>query len=185
MTAVAHVGNEIRSNGKATLDYETGKTKSDLAIIGDAARRWGAYGPADYGYRFESEMSRNVGPVAGTIKAVGGPVVQDVADAILYRKGLGEITATNLPYYSAYDLFFGEGTKKELRRYVSGRKPKKEPKFKPLFSKGGVVKNVPNVTDEPDEMQSRVTGQPFNATSEAAQDIEDRELKGQMKGLGL
>jgi len=185
MTAVAHVGNEIRSNGKATLDYETGKTKSDLAIIGDAARRWGAYGPADYGYRFESEISRNVGPVAGTIKAVGGPVVQDVADAILYRKGLGEITATNLPYYSAYDLFFGEGTKKELRRYVSGRKPKKEPKFKPLFSKGGIVKNVPNVTDEPDEMQSRVTGEPFNATSEAAQDIEDRELKGQMKGLGL
>ena len=53
------------------------------------------------------------------------------------------------------------------------------------FSKGGIVKNVPNVTDEPDEMRSRVTGQPFNETSEAAQDIEDRELKGQIKGLGL
>ena len=34
-------------------------------------------------------------------------------------------------------------------------------------------------------MKSRVTGQPFNETSEAAQDVEDRELKGQMKGLGL
>jgi len=34
-------------------------------------------------------------------------------------------------------------------------------------------------------MQSRVTGQRFNATSEAAQDIEDRELKAQMEGLGL
>ena len=44
---------------------------------------------------------------------------------------------------------------------------------------------MPNVKDEPDEMQSRVTGQPFNSTAEFVQDEEDRALKGQMKGLGL
>jgi len=65
-------------------------------------------------------------------------------------------------------------------------KPEKS-KYEPLFkySKGGIVKNVPNVTDEPDEMQSRVTGVPFNSTAEFVQDEEDRALKAQMKGLGL
>ena len=185
MTAVAHVGNELRSRGKATIDYETGEKKPIHEIIGAAGRRWGAYGPADYAYRFDSEMGRNVGFLAGAIKSVGGPAIQDVADGILYRKGLAEIIAINAPYYSAYDLIFGEGTKKNIRRIASGKQEKVK-KFKPIkYSKGGIVKNVPNVIDEPDEMQNRITGQPFNATSEAAQDIEDRELKGQMQGLGL
>jgi hypothetical protein len=34
-------------------------------------------------------------------------------------------------------------------------------------------------------MQSRVTGVPFNSTAEFMQDEEDRELQGQMRGLGL
>ena len=188
MTAVAHVGNEIRSNGKATIDYQTGEKKSDLSIIGDAARRWGAFGPVDYGYRFNNEFERNVGGTASVIKTLGGPIVQDVTDAILYRKGMAEVAVTNFPYYSAYDMIFGEGTKASLRTMARGSKLKnKKKKFKGKydFSKGGIVKNVPNVTDEPDEMQNRITGQPFNATSEAAQDIEDRELKSQMEGLGL
>ena len=53
------------------------------------------------------------------------------------------------------------------------------------FSKGGIVKNVPNVKEEPDEMISRVTKEPFNATSESVQDEEDRALQTQMKSLGL
>jgi len=83
-------------------------------------------------------------------------------------------------------MIFGEGTKKNIRRIAAGRAKEKEKKFEPIkYSKGGLVYNVPNVTNEPDEMKSRVTKQPFNATSEAAQDIEDRELKSQMEGLGL
>lgn len=63
---------------------------------------------------------------------------------------------------------------------------KDDSKFEPFkYSKGGIVKNVPNVTDEPDEMQSRVTGEPFNSTAEFVQDEEDRALKAQMEGLGL
>ena len=187
MTTVAHLGNEIRSNGKATIDYKTGETKPTYEIIGEAARRWGLFGPVDYGYRFNSEIDRNAGTIAAGLKSVGGPLIQDAADSLLYRKGITEVLATNIPYYSAFDLIFGEGTKESIRRAASGKLKKKEKKAKPIkyFSKGGIVKNVPNVTDEPDEMQSRVTGQPFNATSEAAQDIEDRELKSQMEGLGI
>jgi len=187
MTAVAHVGNEIRSNGKATRDYETGLRKSDGEIIGNAIRRWGGYGPFDYAYRYRSESDRNVGPGTALMKSIGGPFPQDILDMVLYRKGFGEMFVSNAPYYGAYDTIFGEGTKKKLRQMARGTYKKEKEEKGPLFkySKGGIVKNVPNVIDEPDEMQSRVTGVPFNSTAEFMQDEEDRELKTQMEGLGL
>jgi hypothetical protein len=156
----------------------------------DSIQRWGGFGPFDYAARFSDADEAGAGDLGSLLKAVSGPLPQDAIDSILYRKGIPEIIGTNLPFYSAYDLIFGEGTKKDLRanlRAISKGKPKEEAKstYLPAFSKGGIVKNVPNVIDEPDEMQSRITGIPFNATSEAAQDIEDRELKSQMEGLGL
>jgi len=187
MTYVAHVGNEIRSNGKATIDYETGKQKPTEDVLGNAVRRWGGFGPFDYAYRYREEDERNVGPITSVMKAVGGPFPQDILDSVLYRKGFGEFLVPNAPYYGAYDNIFGEGTKKKLRAMARGTYKKEEPSNEPLFkySKGGIVKNVPNVTDEPDEMQSRVTGVPFNSTAEFVQDEEDRALKAQMEGLGL
>ena len=187
MTYVAHIGNEIRSNGKATIDYDTGKKKPDGEILGAAVRRWGGYGPFDYAYRYREEEERNVGPITSVMKAVGGPFPQDILDSVLYRKGFGEFLVPNAPYYGAYDNIFGEGTKKKLRAFARGSSKKEKPSIEPLFkyAKGGIVKNVPNVTDEPDEMQSRVTGVPFNSTADFMQDKEDRELKTQMEGLGL
>ncbi len=186
MTSVAHLGNQIRSNGKANLDYETGKLKPDSEIIENAVRRWGGLGPLDYAYRYRSESDRNVGPGTSVMKAIGGPFPQDILDMVLYRKGFGEMFVTNLPYYGAYDNIFGEGTKKKIRSMARGTYRKDDSKFEPFkYSKGGIVKNVPNVTDEPDEMQSRVTGVPFNSTAEFVQDEEDRALKAQMEGLGL
>ena len=186
MTSVAHLGNQIRSNGKANLDYETGKLKPDSEIIENAVRRWGGLGPLDYAYRYRSESDRNVGPGTSVMKAIGGPFPQDILDMVLYRKGFGEMFVTNLPYYGAYDNIFGEGTKKKIRSMARGTYRKDDSKFEPFkYSKGGIVKNVPNVTDEPDEMQSRVTGVPFNSTAEFVQDEEDRALKAQMLGLGL
>lgn len=187
MTYVAHIGNEIRSNGKATIDYETGKQKPTGEILGNAVRRWGGFGPFDYAYRYREEDERNVGPITSVMKAVGGPFPQDILDSVLYRKGFAEFLVPNAPYYGAYDNIFGEGTKKKLRAMARGTYKKEEPSTEPLFkySKGGIVKNVPNVTDEPDEMQSRVTGEPFNSTAEFVQDEEDRALKSQMEGLGL
>ena len=186
MTAVAYVGNEIRSNGKATIDYSTGGPKPEGEIILDAMRRWGGFGPFDYVNRYTQESDRNVGQLAATLKSFVGPLPQQGVDAILYRKNLAELGVTNLPLYGAYDLMFGEGTKKKLRSIARGSK-EKETKFKPIqyYAKGGIVMNVPNVKNEPDEMQSRVTGQPFNSTAEFVQDEEDRALKGQMEGLGL
>jgi hypothetical protein len=150
----------------------------------DAVRRWGGMGPFDYAYRYGSEADRNVGGFTSLTKTFAGPLPQDAIDAILYRKGLSEIVVTNLPGYAAYDMVFGDGTKKELRRMARGT-PADKPKKPVLYAKGGLVYDVPNVTDEPDEMKSRVTGMPFNATAEFVQDEEDRALKGQMSRMGF
>ena len=209
MTGVAHVGNLIRSQGKSTQDYQTGEDLPTGRIIGDAFRRWGGYGPIDYVNRFaEASDARKSGLITSAGKAFSGPLGQDLIDSIAYRRGLTELVATNLPYQSFYDIIFGEGTRKNIRTAarkidqgksllvdetpminlfasgpITGRRKKDD--FKPLFAKGGLVYNVPNVKNEPDEMQSRVTGQPFNSTAEFVQDEEDRALKGQMEGLGL
>ena len=187
MTAIAHVGNTIRSNGANLKDYETGMSKDEGELILEGVRRWGGFGPFDYQSRWSNEYDRNVGGFTATLKAFAGPLPQDAIDGILYRKNIPEIAVTNLPGYSAYDLVFGEGTKKELRSAARGSSPEINKSKSGLgsFSKGGIVKNVPNVKEEPDEMISRVTKEPFNATSESVQDEEDRALEGQLKGLGL
>ena len=189
MTSVAYMGNEIRSRGQATVDYKTGEQKPNRQILGEAVRRWGGFGPFDYASRYRSNTEQNTGAVASALKSVSGPAPQDIIDAILYRKGFAETLSSELPFYGSYDLLFGPGTKKELRkraRTFDGKTTKvKKPDYTlRQYYKGGVV-NVPNAPIEPDERINKVTGEPYNSTSEAAQDIEDRELKGQMKGLGL
>jgi len=181
MSSVAHVGNIVRSQGQNLKDYETGADKESGQLIFEAVRRWGGIGPFDYAARYDNEYDRNVGTLTASLKTFAGPLPQDVIDGVLYRKGIPEIMVTNVPGYG----LLPSDTRKAMRAAARGTASKEEEYKVRQYSKGGVVKNVPNVTDEPDEMQSRVTGQPFNATSEAAQDIEDRELKGQMKGLGL
>lgn len=166
MTSVAHVGNLIRSNGNSAIDRDTGGPRDEGVQLLEAVRRWGGTGPFDYAYRYNSESERNVGAVTAALKTLAGPAPQDVIDAILYRKGVAEIIATNLPGYSAYDIVLGDGTKKELKRIARGsakEKPKKNPYLQ--FSKGGIVLNVPNVKDEPDEMVNRITGVPFDETA--------------------
>lgn len=185
MSSVAHIGNYVRSQGNSLKDYETGRDKDAGELIFESVRRWGGLGFFDYVSRYDNEYERNVGSTTAALKTFAGPLPQDLIDTILYRKGIPEVLVTNLPGYSAYDLMFGEGTKKSLRAAARGTSSKDEEYKVRQYSKGGIVLNVPNVKDEPDEMINRNTGLPFNATSEAAQDIEDRELKAQMEGLGL
>ena len=176
MTGVAHVGNLIRSNGNSIIDQETGRMKDDGDILLEAVRRWGGLGPIDYGYRYNQEASRNVGDVTAILKTFAGPAPQDVLDAILYRKGLAEVVVTNFPGYSAYDIIAGDGTRKELRRIARGSAKEKPPKNPyATFSKGGIVKNVPNVIDEPDERIDRMTGVPYDVQAGVVlQDEEER-----------
>ena len=115
MTAVAGMGNEIRSGGRSMINSD-GTPKSDGEIVGNAVRRWGGFGPLDFAARYRSNQENNTGGVATLAKTVSGPFPQDIIDAILYRKGLAETLSTEVPFYGSYDLIFGPGTKKELRR---------------------------------------------------------------------
>ena len=212
MTGVAHVGNLIRSQGQSMQDYETGADLPTGEVISNAVRRWGGFGPIDYVNRFAGEYSdRKAGNITASFKAISGPLGQDVIDSIAYRRGLVELAATNLPYQSFYDIIFGEGTRKELRTkareidkgsfisrdpfaerspstadiFGSGSRRTRRNENRIFYDRGGIVMNVSNVKDEPDERLDKLTGEMYNNTSRSAQDLSDRELKAQMEGLKL
>ena len=174
MSAVAHIGNTIRSNGENLTDYETGLKKDDGKLIAESIRRWGGFGPFDYQSRWSNEYDRNVGAYTATLKAFAGPLPQDAIDGILYRKNIPEILVTNVPGYSALDLVLGEGTKKSLRSAARGSSPApKSTAGLGSYAKGGIVLNVPNVIDEPDERKDRMTGVPYD--EQAGVILEDEE----------
>ena len=174
MTAVAHVGNTIRSSGANMKDYETGQPKGNGELTYEAVRRWGGLGWFDYAARYGDENQRNVGDFTSLLKTFAGPLPQDAIDAILYRKGLAEIGVTNLPGYALYDVIGGEGTKKELRRMARGSTKKKEKSPSLDFAKGGIVTNVPNVHPEPDEVKMRGMDMTYNdMAGEILKDEED------------
>ena len=109
------------------MENADGTPKSGAEIVGNAVRRWGGFGPFDFASRYRSNQENNTGGVATVLKTVSGPFPQDVIDAILYRKGTAEFMSTELPFYGSYDLLFGPGTKKELRRRaraLDGKKTK-------------------------------------------------------------
>ena len=192
MTNVGILTNAARSQGKSL-------EKEDHLIVIDGVDRWGGLGPMNHAYRYWENTQRGSGPLGGLGKASAGPLLQDLFDTILYRKGLAENVATNLPFYSTYDIlaapFTGWGESearksvkdagKDIDNFlfeVSGLAPKKKPKapkkaaprLKP-FDKGGVVTDVPRVPREPDERVDRMTGLPYNIQAGIlGQDEEDR-----------
>ena len=187
MGTIAHLGNTLRSQGENLYDYETGERKDGTELVIESIRRFGGLGPLDYAYKYDQDKDRNVGQVAAVLKTFAGPLPQDGMDAFLFRRGFAEVLAQNVPFYQALPSETRKAMRKYGRELDKGKKIDDNKKDKRVYyyAKGGLVYNVPNVTNEPDEMKSRITKQPFNATSEAAQDIEDRELKSQMEGLGL
>ena len=93
MTASALLTNALRSGGRS---LEEGEGKALL----EAVERWGGLGPLQYGYRFYQNAKLGGGQMGALLKAPTGPIAQDVIDSILYRKGITEILATNVPLYS-------------------------------------------------------------------------------------
>jgi len=181
MSGVAHIGNIIRSQGENLKDYETGRDKPAAIQTFEAVRRWGGIGPFDYMAKYDNEYDRNAGTLTSIAKTFAGPLPQDFIDGILYRKNIPEILVTNVPGYGLIPA----DIRKEMRSAARGKTTKTKKYKAKQYARGGLVMNVPNVKVEPDEMINRQTGLPFNASSEAVQDLEDRELKSQMKGLGL
>ena len=211
MTAVAVVGDYIRSKGKSidedNLDFKeilAGKSlpneiekqvralkkniknKQDLnriaedsEVIFNAIRRWGGFGPFDYGARFAKEIEYNDNLLVGLGKSFAGPLPQDLIDEIRYGSGLFGLIGRNLPGSAAYDLFGDNATKnvKDFMRDIDEELGTTIPEFlrpRDEFKTGGEVE-VPQAPDEPDERIDKLTGLPYNQEAGTAfQDAEER-----------
>ena len=96
MTGVAAGINAVRSNGESL-------EKEYPEIITDAVSRWGGLGYGEYLYNINKNQEYGSGLLGSVAKGISGPIVGDVVDMALYRKGLGEVATTNIPFYSALD----------------------------------------------------------------------------------
>jgi hypothetical protein len=175
MTSVAMLGNYIRTGGRNWEDQEPAE------LITHAVRRWGGFGALEYFEKTSTNLDLGAGQ-AGSILKAGGPLVGDVVDALIYRKGMAEFVTTNVPGFSAlpkdtrdYLKKIGRDGDKALVEFLLTLVGEEESKG---FARGGLV-DVPNAKDEPDEMINKFTGLPYNATSTNAQDIEDRERRAE------
>ena len=180
MTSIAVFTNAVRSGGRS-LEEDEGK------IILEAIQRWGGLGPMDYAYRFQQNATTGSGQAATLLKTPTGPIVSDVVDAAIYRKGLFQTLGTNVPFYSALPKDIRDSMKKSTKDIdkafwgnmfpQANKKTTTLPKRKSIpysYAKGGVV-NVPNASTEPDE--KKVRGMPFTYAELGgvlAQDVEDR-----------
>ena len=180
MTAIATFTNAVRSGGRS-LEEDEG------TIIAESIQRWGGLGPSDYAYRFYQNATTGSGQAATLLKTPTGPIVSDVVDAAIYRKGLFQTLGTNVPFYSALPKDIRDSMKKSTKdidkalwgnMFPQGNKKTTTlPKRKSIpysYAKGGVV-NVPNASTEPDE--KKVRGLPLTYAELGgvlAQDVEDR-----------
>jgi hypothetical protein len=189
MSSSAMLTNALRSGGKSFPEEWGGERTMSKSMI-EAVERWGGLGPLQYGWRFWENAQMGGGQIGSLLKAPTGPLAQDALDAILYRKGFAEILAGNVPFYGVLP----RDTRKVVRDAAKGidkaafsffapqKKPKKVKalspfrKFEPgLYAKGGIVTDVPQVKEEPDERVDRMTGIPYNIQAGIlGQDEEDR-----------
>ena len=189
MSSSAMLTNALRSGGKSLPEEWGGERTMSKSMI-EAVERWGGLGPMQYGWRFWENAQLGGGQIGSLLKAPTGPLAQDALDAILYRKGLAEILAGNVPFYgvlptdtrkvvrdaakeidkAAFSFFAPQKKPKEVKALSPFRK------FEPgLYAKGGIVTNVPQVKLEPDERVDRMTGIPYNIQAGIlGQDEEDR-----------
>ena len=182
MTSVATLMNAIRSQGDSLADKTAGE------IVGKSIQRWGGMGPLEVAYRYKINAGFGSGQLGALLKAPAGPLAQDAIDMILYRKGLGEVTLSNLPFSAAFQMIGGDAYKDYLtqagRKFDKGTwgkafgpaKKGKAIKSRKYYSYaiGGRV-NIPNAKEEPDEKIDRMTGLPYNQQAGVlGQDEEER-----------
>jgi hypothetical protein len=180
MTAAAAGTNWIR-NGGNFKDYKGDEQETD-DILKDAVQRWGGLGYLDFADRARENAEIGGGFLGSSVKAVTGPIVGDAVDALIYRKGPGELLATNVPGYSLYrslpSLEDNRDLKKDIQevgkdidRAIGLKPPKKQQSLqawlntqrdyfeKARFFEGGKLdQEVPRTGLNPSQRIDRTTG---------------------------
>jgi hypothetical protein len=171
MTAVATLGNAVRSEGRS-LDKPTGE------VIADSWRRWGGFGPLDYVSRWQSNLETGGGLLGATYKAPFGPLPADVIDTILYRQGPGEVVMKNIPGYSALPQDVRQELKRigrDIDKYAMNL-AKGDTTARPIaFTKGGLVEGpkVRNTKEDPAEALNPRTGLTYEGKTPVEQQMDD------------
>ena len=176
MTEMARWTNYARSGG------ESERFKDREQIYTDAVVRWGGNGLiADMMGRSRKAMEIYQDPMAGFAGAFG-PVGQDLY-TLIRRGDIVSFFGKKVPLYGAgktiertFDVEFmdeyNESLKELNKKFEDTVVPERSRQpFK--YATGGVVKNVPNVPEEPDERIDKVTGRPYNEQAGAFVDNED------------
>ena len=190
MTSVAVLGNALRSQGDS-LEGDPGD------IVAKGIQRWGGMGPLEVAYRYKLNAGFGSGQMGSLLKAPAGPLAQDAIDMILYRKGLAEMGAANLPGSAAFQMIAGDKYRdwltkkgKAVDKATWGRFFGKQSASKPAarrsyygYAIGGVV-NIPNAKDEPDEKIDRMTGLPYNLQAGVLGQDEEERFGFALGGIG-
>lgn len=187
MTAAAAGTNWIR-NGGSFEDYK-GEEQEPEQIAWEAVQRWGGVGFLDYAERARENAEIGGGFLGSTVKAVTGPIVGDAIDGLIYRKGPGELLATNVPGYSLYrsfpSAFENTNLKKDIQRggqnidIAIGYKPERKKQSleaylnstsrsmdKASFFEGGsIFEDVPKTASNPSGRIDRTTGVSYSDQS--------------------
>jgi len=166
MAGVATMMNAIRSGGESL------KREKDLDIVLESFERPGLLGWGQHLLRYYEGMQYGAGPIGSGLKAISGPFGGDVIDGIAYRTPWFLIAGTNLPGYGA----LSPEAKRDFKKFLKRIFDKKEYDTRFNKAKGGIVLNVPNVVEEPDELKMR--GQPATYSDIAGVLFQDEEERG-------
>ena len=166
MAGVATMTNAIRSGG-ASLE-----NKKDIEIVTESFERPGLLGWLQHFHRYYEGVKYGAGPIGSGIKSVSGPFGGDIVDGIAYRTPWFEIVGTNLPGYGA----LSPQAKRDFKKLLKEVFDKKEFDIRLNKDKGGLVLNVPNAVEEPDELKMR--GLPYSYSELAGPLFQDEEERG-------
>jgi len=166
MAGTATMMNWIRSGGESL------ENKKDAEIILQSFERPGLLGWLQYPLRYYEGTQYGAGFIGSGLKSVSGPFMGDVVDGIAYRQPWFLPLGTNLPGYGALTPQAKRDFKELLRRIFD--KKESDPKLR--RAKGGVVIDVPNVREEPDEVKMR--GFPYSYSEVAGHLFQDEEERG-------
>tara|TARA_A100001011_G_scaffold174502_1_gene183197 strand:- start:666 stop:4070 length:3405 start_codon:yes stop_codon:yes gene_type:complete len=178
---IKELGLNIKQKGPSGIFSP--EAMEDSQIIYNAWRRWGGFGPLDYGSRFAKEINYNENLVTAIPKSFLGPLPQDVFDEIRYGSGPFGLAGRNLPGISSYDFLFGEGTSASIKE--GARKLDEDLKDylfedgRSGFTSGGLVKgitDVPNTSEDPADRNNPYTDESYSGKSALEKQLEELNL---------
>jgi hypothetical protein len=176
MTETARFTNWARSHGTSEEDGPS-------AAYQKAFLRWG--GAGSYLDMFQRAQTSAKYYDTGAINYIAAPFGPLAGDALkLVRTGnIAEFAGTKVPGYGALSTVGGQEALDNYRKFLrdADKKikevvtPEEEKPFN-MYAKGGVVLDVPQAPEEPDERIDKMTGLPYNEQAGTAFiDEEDRQ----------